>query len=60
MIFFQVPSPEEEPSPENLDFFTDMTPKVSRQTKVYVGPASKNTATSRLGVLGASTDVDVS
>ena len=57
---FQVPVQEEVTPVENLDFFTDMTPQVSRQTKVYVGPSSKNPSASRLGVLGATNDVDVS
>ncbi len=56
---FQVQAQEEVTPVENLDFFTDMTPQVSRQTKVYVGPSIKNPSASRLGVLGATTDVDV-
>ena len=46
---------------ENDDFFTDMTPVVSRQTRVYVGPSSKTaTGNSRLGVLGDSEAFEVS
>jgi hypothetical protein len=38
---------------EEVDFFTDMTPSVSRQARVYVGPSSKATpGASRLGVHG--------
>ena len=45
---------------ENDDFFTDMTPVVSRQTRVYVGPSSKTaTGNSRLGVLGDSEAFEV-
>ena len=43
---------------ENVDFFTDMTPSVSRQARVYVGP--KTAPTNRLGVLEATDDLEAS
>ncbi len=43
---------------ENLDFFSDMTPVVSRQARVYVGPKAAPVS-NRLGVLGDPEDVEV-